>query len=164
MSDDPPPYVPYGSSPAAPAPGGWISPYLADSDGQREALAAKVRERLQTSERLLCVLSVIKIHPSLNMLAITDQRVLAGWRDDLDDDGFRWAVELPGPSIREVEVTGLMDNVKFVDHEGDGTKVGNLRDVSEEKRLREALVVAQGGGTDEPEAPPAAPTWDVYPG
>ena len=152
------PYVP--GKPASPAEGVAISEYLADSESARNDLVRKVRARLPESEQLICVLTVSKIQPSLNLLVVTSERVLAGWRDDLPREDFAWRVDLAAAEVADVEVTGFMDNVRFVGHDGDGTKVGNLRDADDEPVLREALARAQAGTGRGPDEPP--PTYEVY--
>jgi len=135
--------------------------FTEDAD-KATALVAAVRARLDEGEQLLCLLAVSKISPSLDFLAVTNSRVVAGWRGDLGNTDKNLPVVIPIEAIEGIEVTGFMDNVKFVladgDEDDDGIKVGNLWDVADEETLRARVRAAQSEET----APEAEPTYELY--
>jgi hypothetical protein len=137
-----------------------LSKRFADDAEEAAALVAAVRERLDEAERLLCVLAVAKIQPGLDHLAVTNRRVLAGWRDYLDDPNKDWPVQIPIEAVADIEVSGFMDNVKFVLANGEGIKVGNFWDADDEEPLRAAVRAAQEGEDEGPDEPP---TYELYP-
>jgi len=104
-----------------------------------ERLLPDVRESLQTGEVVRCAVKVAKIHPALDLLVVTDRRVLAGWRAELSTDEFRWKVELALEDVDHTDISGFMDNVAFFTEAGKRTKVGNLLDGRDIGKLRDAL-------------------------
>ena len=78
-----PPYQP-------PPPDVPISKRFADDPEKATAMLADARARLDEGESLLCALAVSKIQPSLDVLVVTNLRVLAGWRNDLDNLDKNW--------------------------------------------------------------------------
>ena len=147
-----PPYHP-------PAPDLPLSKRFTEDADKATALVAAVRSRLDEGEELLCVIAVSKIQPGLDYLAVTTSRVVAGWRGDLDNTAKNLPVVIPIEAVAGIEVTGFMDNVKFVLANGDGIKVGNLWDVADEETLRACVRSAQSEDAD-PEGPP---THELYP-
>lgn len=126
--------------------------------GPPGAAVDEVRAHLDDGEELLAVVAVAKVFPPLDVVVVTPWRVLAGMRRSLDDEG--WRVRLAREDVAEVEVTGFMDNVRFVVRDGSEVKVGNLIDAHDERPLREALglPVAEPERREEaPEPPEAAP-------
>ena len=144
-----------------------LSKRFTDDADTATTLVAAIRARLDEGESLLCALAVSKIQPSLDVLVVTNLRVLAGWRGDLDNRDKNWPVVIPIEIVAGIEVTGFMDNVKFVladgDDDRDGIKVGNLWDDTDEETLRACVRSAQAGtsGGEEPEGPP---TYELYNG
>lgn len=145
-----------------------LSKRFSEDPDKAAALVAAVRERLDQGEQLLCLLAVAKISPGLDYLGVTDSRVIAGWRDDLDNVEKNLPVVIPIEAVAGIEVTGFMDNVKFVLANGDDIKVGNLWDDADEEILRTAVRAAQADvpGIEEEvdeEGPEAPPTYELYP-
>ncbi len=136
----------------------FVSKRLADDPGEAAALISAVRARLEEGERLYCILAICKIAPPLEVLMVTDRRVLAEDRADLARTDQDWSVQLAAADVDRIEVTGFMDNVKFVGRDGKGTKVGNLWDVTDEEPLRAAVRSAQSSEGD----PAAPPTYELY--
>lgn len=135
-----------------------VSKRFAEDDDEGSALVSEVRARLDEGETLLCVLAVSKIQPSLDFLAVTNSRVVAGWRGDLTNSAKNLPVVIPIEAVNAIEVTGFMDNVKFVLANGDDLKVGNLWDDTDEEPLRSAVRAAQSGEGD----PTGPPTYELY--
>lgn len=162
----------------------YVSRRLSGAPG---AVVDEVRAHLDDGEELLAAVAVAKVFPPLDVVVVTPWRVLAGMRRQLDDEG--WRVRLAREDVAEVEVTGFMDNVRFVMRDGSEVKVGNLIDAHDERPLREALGLpvtepepresdASEGPVDElsslddllagpdteTEAAPQAPaaTWELY--
>ncbi|WP_205473949.1 hypothetical protein [Nocardioides sp. SYSU D00038] len=155
-------YVPYGSpvppddpdgSPGElprdrPLPGEddvvFVSTRYGEDDAERAELVRSIRVRLGEGERLLAVFAVAKISPPTDWVGVTTQRVVGGIRDELDDLQKSWWLQIPVTEIEDIEVTGFMDNVKFVHSGGEETKVGNLWG-DDEDALRKAVRDAQTG-------------------
>ena len=162
----------------------YVSRRLSGAPG---VVVDEVRARLDDGEELLAAVAVAKVFPPLDVVVVTPWRVLAGMRRQLDDEG--WRVRLAREDVAEVEVTGFMDNLRFVLNDGTEVKVGNLIDADDEGPLREALglPVAEperreadaseasagepaslddlmAGPDAEPAAAPEAPaaTWELY--
>lgn len=147
-----PPYHP-------PAPDLPLSKRFTEDADRATELVAAVRARLDEGEQLLCLLAVSKISPGLDFLGVTSSRVVAGWRGDLPNTAKNLPVVIPIEAVAGIEVSGFMDNVKFLLANGDELKVGNLWDADDEETLRACVRAAQSAGTD-PEAPP---TYELYP-
>ena len=80
---------------------------------------------------------------------MTNSRVVAGWRGDLNNSAKNFPVVIPIEAVNGIEVTGFMDNVKFVLANGDDLKVGNLWDANDEEALRAAVRTAQSSEDDQ---------------
>ena len=143
----------------APQPDVFVSKRLANDPGEATALISAVRARLEEGERLYCILAICKIAPPLEVLMVTDRRVLAEDRADLARTDKDWSVQLVAADVDRIEVTGFMDNVKFVLANGDDLKVGNLWDADDEETLRAAVRTAQSGEGTRDEGPP---TYELY--
>jgi hypothetical protein len=147
-----PPYQP-------PTPDLPLSKRFSEDTEKAVTLVAAVRSRLDEGERLLCLVAVTKISPALDFVAVTNLRVVAGWRVDLPTTEKNLPVVIPIEAVAGVEVSGFMDNLKFVLVNGDDIKVGNLWDATDEEAVRAAVRAAQNS-----EAGPAAPpTYELYP-
>jgi hypothetical protein len=147
-----PPYQP-------PAPDLPLSKRFTEDPDEAAALVSAVRARLDEGETLLCLLAVTKISPALDFVAVTNSRVVAGWRNDLDNTAKNLPVVIPIEAVNGIEVAGFMDNLRLVLANGDDLKVGNLWDDADEETLRAAVRTAQSSEGD-PEAPP---TYELYP-
>jgi hypothetical protein len=105
---------------------------------------------------------VAKIQPGIDILAVTNSRVVAGWRGDLNNSAKNFPVVIPIEAVSGIEVTGFMDNVKFVLANGDDIKVGNLWDANDEETLRAAVRRAQSWTQSSEGDPAAPPTYELY--
>lgn len=150
----------------------------------------EVRAHLDDGEEVLAVVGVVKIFPTLDIVVITPWRVLAGLRVGLRKaESESWKVALAREDVAGVEVTGFMDNVRFVLGNGLEIKVGNLLDGDDERPLRQAMGLPvperepgaqeppEGSGDalsslddlltgpvadTEPDPEPSAATWELY--
>ena len=166
-----PPYQP-------PAPDLPLSTRFTQDADDTTALVAAVRARLDEGEILLCLLAVAKIQPALDFVGVTNHRVIAGWRGDLTNTAKNLPVVIPIEIVAGVEVSGFMDNVKFVladgDDDRDGVKVGNLWDAADEEALRAAVRTAQSvertgeerasveGTSEERASDDGPPSYELY--
>jgi hypothetical protein len=150
-----PPYQP-------PAPDLPLSKRFTEDADKATELVADVRARLDEGETLLCLLSVAKIQPPLDYLAVTNSRVLAGWRGDLNNLEKNLPVVIPIEAVNGIEVSGFMDNVRFELANGDDLKVGNLWDANDEETLRSAVRTAQSWDQSSEGDPAAPPTYELY--
>ena len=138
----------------------YVSKKFAETPEQKAALLAAVSGRLDEGERPLCVLAVAKMQPGLDHLVVTDRRVVAGWRGHLDDADISWPVQIPIEAVSDIEVSGFMDNVKVVLANGEGIKVGNFWDATDEEPMRAAIRAAHEG---EEEGQGTPLTYELYP-